>query len=218
MIERGAERWYTLAVPSVEVPQKFHVALSFNAHQTKGIYVGIDKGGEEPHSLIGLPDRGYKPVTEGYDWMVRVYLVSDAQPMKSEASKGRVSKREVAGVPVETIQLTDNDYRDHHPRISGSNVVWGGPRGDASEIWLYDGQRTRQISKNTRSGGRFANDLPAVDGSNVVWMGIRSERGLARLERLRQRDLPLQRRFFHDLRPRACGCREGPRVHAAHRQ
>ena len=74
MIERGAERWYTLAVPSVEVPEKFHVALSFNAHRTKGVYVGINEGVEETHSLIGLPDSGYKPVTEGYDWMVRVYL------------------------------------------------------------------------------------------------------------------------------------------------
>ncbi len=97
MIERGAERWYTLAVPSVEVPEKFHVALSFNAHRTKGVYVGINEGVEETHSLIGLPDRGYKPVTEGYDWMVRVYLVSDAQAIKSEPAVGGDDEDAVAG-------------------------------------------------------------------------------------------------------------------------
>ncbi len=97
MIERGAERWYTLAVPSVEVPEKFHVALSFNAHRTKGVYVGIDEGVEETHSLIGLPDRGYKPVTEGYDWMVRVYLVSDAQAIKSEPAVGGDDEDALAG-------------------------------------------------------------------------------------------------------------------------
>ena len=84
MIQRTSKmRWYTLAVPGVEVPEKFHVALSFSPHQTKGIYLGIDKNAEETHSYIGLPDRGYKKVTDGYDWMVRAIVSSDQDAMKN---------------------------------------------------------------------------------------------------------------------------------------
>ncbi len=88
MIQRGAERWYTLKVPMVEVPERFHVAPSFNPHQTKGIYLGLDKDVEESHSYTGLPSRGYKPVGEAYDWMVRVYLVADADASEKEAPTG----------------------------------------------------------------------------------------------------------------------------------
>jgi len=74
MIERGELRWYTLRTPSIEVPRRFYVALSFNPHQTKGIYLGFDESVKESHSLVGLPDSGFEKVKESYDWMVRVYL------------------------------------------------------------------------------------------------------------------------------------------------
>ncbi len=74
MIERGDLRWYTLRTPSVEVPKQFTVALSFNPHRTKGIYLGYDNSVERPHSLVGLPADGFRPVKEPYDWMVRVHL------------------------------------------------------------------------------------------------------------------------------------------------
>ncbi|HIJ64375.1 MAG TPA: M56 family metallopeptidase [Candidatus Hydrogenedentes bacterium] len=74
MIERGDMRWYTLETPSVEVPERFYVALAFNPHRTKGIFVGIDEDVEQFHSYVGLPDSGYEPVDGKYDWMVRVRL------------------------------------------------------------------------------------------------------------------------------------------------
>jgi len=74
MIERGDECWYTLRTPSVEVPKRFLVALSFNPHKTKGIYLGYDKSVKQSHSLVGLPEDGYEPVKDTYDWMVRLHL------------------------------------------------------------------------------------------------------------------------------------------------
>jgi len=75
-VERTGEmRWYTLPVPKVEVPEQFYVAVSFNPHRTKGIYLGCDKSVAQSHSQIGLPDSGFTKVTDGYDWMVRAYLV-----------------------------------------------------------------------------------------------------------------------------------------------
>lgn len=46
LIERGDMKWYALRTPSVEVPADFTVALAFNPHQTKGVYLGYaDTGG-----------------------------------------------------------------------------------------------------------------------------------------------------------------------------
>ena len=82
MIERGDPKWYTLRMPSIEVPEKFVVALNFNPHQTKGIYLAYSAtNGASCHSQIGLPGDGFefwKPV----EWMVRVSLT--AEPTKAK--------------------------------------------------------------------------------------------------------------------------------------
>jgi hypothetical protein len=82
MIARGDPKWYTLRTPSIEVPEKFTVALNFNPHQTKGVYLAYSAiSGEACHSLIGLPGDGFrfwKPV----EWMVRVSLT--AEPTKAK--------------------------------------------------------------------------------------------------------------------------------------
>jgi RNA polymerase sigma-70 factor (ECF subfamily) len=73
-VKRTSEmRWYTLPVPKVDVPDDFYVALSFNPHRTKGIYLGFDPNVEGADSYVGLPDRGFEKVS-GYEWMVRVCL------------------------------------------------------------------------------------------------------------------------------------------------
>lgn len=76
-VERGQERWYRFSFEPVEVPRQFFVGLNFNAHQTKGIYVGKDTDVETSHSYTGTPESGYKPVDAQLDWMVRVYVVPD---------------------------------------------------------------------------------------------------------------------------------------------
>lgn len=75
MIERSDLRWYTFTVPAVEVPEKFLIALSFNATQFKGIYVGEETDVKESHSYTGLPGEGFSRVDEPFDWMVRAYVV-----------------------------------------------------------------------------------------------------------------------------------------------
>jgi hypothetical protein len=56
------------------VPEQYYVALSFNPHRTKGIYLGYDESVEESHSYTGLPGDGFEKVTDKYDWMVRVRM------------------------------------------------------------------------------------------------------------------------------------------------
>jgi hypothetical protein len=74
LIERGDLLWYTLRTPSIEVPDRFYIAVAFNPGQTKGIYLGKDQNVEQSHSYVGLPDSGFEPVKESYDWMIRAYL------------------------------------------------------------------------------------------------------------------------------------------------
>ena len=75
--ERGNDRWYALSVDSLEVPERFYVGFFFNAHQTKGIYMGKDTDVEESHSYYGTVDKGFKPVDGKHDWMVRVYFMPE---------------------------------------------------------------------------------------------------------------------------------------------
>ncbi|MCA9259222.1 MAG: hypothetical protein KDA61_08485 [Planctomycetales bacterium] len=70
-------------------------------------------------------------------------------------------------------QLTDNDYPDRGPHVSGASVVWSGdwnldpndPSTD-SEIFLYDGSMVSQLTDND-----YSDFEPQVSGANVVWTG-----------------------------------------------
>lgn len=75
-IERSDMKWYTLRTPSIEIPEQFFVALSFNPHQTKGIYLSYDRDVSESHSLTGLPDSGFEKVAETWDWMIKVEMMT----------------------------------------------------------------------------------------------------------------------------------------------
>ncbi|MBN2021157.1 MAG: PEGA domain-containing protein [Pirellulales bacterium] len=78
-IKRGGDmQWYRLNVPPTRVGERFTVALSFNPHRTKGIYLGYDSDIAQSHSYTGLPDRGFSAVPDKYDWMVRVHLKRSA--------------------------------------------------------------------------------------------------------------------------------------------
>jgi hypothetical protein len=83
LIERGDMKWYALRTPSVEVPADFTVALAFNPHQTKGVYLGYaDTGGAPTHSYTGLPEEGFEKLQAAQDWMVRVCLAEQPSGAK----------------------------------------------------------------------------------------------------------------------------------------
>ena len=81
-VERADMRWYTITTPAIEVPKKFFVAINFNPHQTKGIYLGYDSNVQQSHSFMGLPDSGFTPVKEKYDWMIRLAMTAQVSQGK----------------------------------------------------------------------------------------------------------------------------------------
>lgn len=71
-------------------------------------------------------------------------------------------------------QLTNNNFVNFYPDISGSNVVWGVNDYEEedgttfADVFLYDGTTTTQLTGN----GEFDDEYsPQVSGSNVVWTG-----------------------------------------------
>ncbi len=66
------------------------------------------------------------------------------------------------------IQLTDNDYPDSEPQISGARVVWCGWAEGDSEIFYYDGRYVVQITDYILED--YCED-PQISGTNLVWSG-----------------------------------------------
>lgn len=110
LIERGQERWYTIPIPHVEVPEDFLVAFNFNAQRTKGIYLGIDQDVKQTHSFTGLPQEGYQPVKEPIEWMVRAY-VTDTPAAKGRAAKTRTGQIAPKNFRLEQQQLAQQRMR-----------------------------------------------------------------------------------------------------------
>jgi hypothetical protein len=65
----------------VELPEKFWVALNFNAHQTKGVYLSYDTSTKGEYSRVGLAgdEDDPKETDFGGDWMVQVMLARPAK-------------------------------------------------------------------------------------------------------------------------------------------
>jgi hypothetical protein len=77
LFKRGKENWVRILFDDeVELPEKFWIALNFNAHQTKGVYVSYDTSTKGEHSRVGLPGDEEEPKETdfGGDWMVQVML------------------------------------------------------------------------------------------------------------------------------------------------
>ncbi len=72
----GDMGWVNLPIPPTQVPAEFGVGVDFHAHQTKGIYVGLDNS-QEQASYIWLPG-GEPKSQEGANWMFRIAL--DEEP------------------------------------------------------------------------------------------------------------------------------------------
>lgn len=77
LFKRGRELWTRINFGEpVELPQKFWIALNFNAHQSKGVYVSYDTSTGGDYSRVGLPGdvEEPKPTDFGGDWMIQVQL------------------------------------------------------------------------------------------------------------------------------------------------
>ena len=75
--ERGNEKWVTIPIKPIRVPQRFIIGVGFNPTATKGVYVHHDAAGSG-NSLLGLPGRDSRPFEKG-DWLIRA-VVQEPEP------------------------------------------------------------------------------------------------------------------------------------------
>lgn len=66
-------------------------------------------------------------------------------------------------------RLTDNEFDDYYPRVSGSNVAWESYDGDSYELFFYDGDTIRQVSDGNYAGAGNGPGFFHLSGSSVVW-------------------------------------------------
>ena len=82
LFKRGREMWVRVNFKEpIELPQNFWIALNFNAHQTKGVYVSYDTSTKGEYSRVGLAgsEDAPQPTEFGGDWMVQVLVSRPAK-------------------------------------------------------------------------------------------------------------------------------------------
>lgn len=103
-VKRSDLKWHQFSTPSIELPKgRFIVAASFNPHQTKGIYLGLDEDADTDacKSLVGLPENGFSSFNGKGQWMIgaklfpkptkgkRVVRLSDVKSAEKEIEKSK---------------------------------------------------------------------------------------------------------------------------------
>lgn len=170
-VQRGGPddaKWHLFETPSVEVPEDFTVALSFEPSRTSGVYVGLDASVGEAHSYTGLPDDGFTLMDRVTDWMVRVTLV----PTPSEGLEVmRLADRKLPGeteMPDGCVELYWDDgesdgiqsYGGSGPRIVFKLSELVPEETLEQELWVH-GLRIH----GSRYGGGFDPDTTMIQVS-----------------------------------------------------
>ncbi|MGD0897692.1 MAG: hypothetical protein ABR915_07630 [Thermoguttaceae bacterium] len=143
LFERGPEKWTTIALPPVRVPEGFYVCLVFNPTQTKGVYVGIDKSVKESHSRDAVPGSHLEVLKEG-EWMVRAHL--------TQKPKGAVQ---------ELLDADQREKKQHEALAAGESRLL---RGAKATLLKHDtGVMEQHQSYGGPSAQTVAFDAPAGD-------------------------------------------------------
>ena len=102
----------------------------------------------------------------------------DLSPQISEShiawsSANASGKHDIYVQPIATIgtqapqKISSSDYDSYDPEISGDKIVWHAKTGASTDIFLWDGTETRQVTANGAG-----NAAPHIDGNHVVWQAL----------------------------------------------
>jgi hypothetical protein len=132
LFERGPEKWTSIKLPPVRVPDNFYVCLVFNPTQTKGVYVGIDKNVEKSHSRDAVPGSHLGEISREGEWMVRAHLTQKPQGAVQELldEQQREKKKQEALAACETHLLKGAKAMllRHDTGTMADHYSYGGPR------------------------------------------------------------------------------------------
>jgi hypothetical protein len=108
---KGNEKWTTIKITPVKVPEEFYVCFVFNPTQTKGVFVGMDENVEESHSKEAVPGDHINDMPKKADWMIRAHIT----PFASGKPMQLLGKNEQENVQEPTI--ADREPNDVQPTV-----------------------------------------------------------------------------------------------------
>lgn len=144
LFERGPEKWTSIALPPVRVPESFYVCLVFNPTRTKGVYVGIDNSVKQSHSRDAVPGSHLGETLKEGEWMIRAHLTQKPQGAVQELldAQQREKKKQEALAAREarllkgakaTVLKHDSGTMEQHQSYGGPSaqtVAFEAPAGD----------------------------------------------------------------------------------------
>jgi RNA polymerase sigma-70 factor (ECF subfamily) len=77
---RGKEKWTTIKITPVKVPEEFYICFVFDPTDTKGVFVGMDENVEVSHSKNAVPGDHISDMSKKADWMIRAHVTPYASP------------------------------------------------------------------------------------------------------------------------------------------
>lgn len=160
-IDRDEPRWHTIEFPAVEVPEKFMVALWFNAEQTKGVQLGKQPDVQDTHSYSGLPDKGFRKVKESYEWMIRA-VVSPDEGKKPSHPKVKTYEEEKAADTESTEAQPEEDGGQSKTQASPVMRTWRDRSGAFSMEAVFVGVENSTVKLKKTDGTSVAVPLDGL--------------------------------------------------------
>ncbi len=141
---KGNEKWNTIKLTPVKVPEEFYVCFVFNPTRTKGVYVGVDENVDQSHSKQAVPGDHIDDMPKKADWMIRAHVTPFAAGKalqllgtneQEKAQESAVADRDAKLLKGanSTILKYDNGKMDHHVSLNGSvaqTVIFEAPAGE----------------------------------------------------------------------------------------
>ena len=145
---KGNEKWTTIKITPVKVPEEFYVCFVFNPTQTKGVYVGMDENVEASHSKDAVPGDHISDMPKKADWMIRAHITPFAtgKPMqllgKNEQEKARESTVADSDAKLlkgakSVVLKYDNGKMDKFQSLGGSGAQTVAFDAPAAEQYVY---------------------------------------------------------------------------------
>jgi len=149
LFERGPEKWVPIRIGNIPVPKSFWIALNFNAHQTKGVYVSYDTSNPESLSMSGRPDQGFEKLGANFNWMIRAHAIpvsasGELEIPQPEGGGGRVHPTIAATSPI--VGATDVD-----PALSEITVTFDCDMNADGYSWTGGGPQFPKTPEGKRA-------------------------------------------------------------------
>jgi hypothetical protein len=172
-ITKGTPRWFTIGLPPVEVPEKFYVAVWFNAEATKGFFMGKENTDKATHSFAGLPDKGFRKVEQSFEWMIRAVVSSEDGKKPSYPKVTTYPEEKAADTesrPAQPEKEDDEPAEEGGKTPRGATRTWNDASGTFSLEAEFVGVKDGKVMLKKTNGKTVAVPLDRLSKEDRVFV------------------------------------------------